>query len=218
MRRQTRVAIRKRHAAAPYRRDAASHRHADARGARRLRQQPFGGARRIDDRIVLDQQAAFQPMLQRGLARAQRLRVEQVGAHAVRRAGVAHVAGGGQLFIVLGDPERAATRERIAGAQLRREFQPEIARMAREREFRRRIVHHDDMAHARRRRAAADSARFQHLDGEPVRRQFRRARRADDPRADDDDIRAHRASFEGMPNANGSAGSKHRRPSAMMWA
>ncbi len=74
----------------------------------------------------------------------------------------------------------------------------------RERELGRVVVHRDQVAHARGRRAAA--AVVDDDDAQPAQRELVRARGADDARADHDDV-GRRIGHDAMPQPNGSSSS-----------
>src|SRR6185369_17335718 len=82
----------------------------------------------------------------------------------------------------------------------------------RERKLRFRVVHDDEVAHARRRRTTADDAGLDNRDTQSFARALRRACSSDNPGADNHHVVAHLR----MPAANGSRSSRIKSASAVM--
>src|SRR6185369_10661547 len=80
-----------------------------------------------------------------------------------------------------------------------------------------RVVHHREMAHACRGRAAADYGSLDNRNCQTFTRTLRRTRGSDDTRADDDDVVSFRTHLP-MPMAKGSRASRIRSASAVIKA
>src|SRR5262249_51176478 len=120
----------------------------------------------------------------------------------------------GHLFVVRGDPNRATRIVLDFARQLGADLIPELLRVTRQRKLRLRIVHDDEMAHARRSRAAADYSRLDDRDTQPLARALRRSGSPDNAGADDYNVVAHPR----MPIAKGSRSSSIKSDSAVMKA
>src|SRR5689334_9684996 len=170
--------------------------------------------RRIDHAVARPTQPADESRTQTRLGLAQCLRIKQLNYHTALGIKSRLPFGFGHLFVVSGDPDRAARIVLDFARQLTADLVPKLLRITSERKLRLRIVHHDEMAHARRSRAAADDSRFDDRDTQSRARALRRAGRSDDSSADDHDVVAHLR----MPIANGSRSSRIKSDSAVMKA
>src|SRR5207247_1458164 len=121
------------------------------------------------------------------------------------------------LLLVGGHPEAAARQILDIGGQLRRELDPEVLRVLRERELRRRIVHHGYVSHAGGRCAAADRSGLDDYHFQLRGRTLGGARSAHDAGARDGYVEAI-AHERRIPWQNGSRSSRIRSASAFTYA
>ena len=176
-------------------------------------EQITGGAGRIDDGIVGHEQGAGQSGAEIGFGFGESAAVQYFGAHADAFIDDAFAFDFGHLFVVRGDPKRAGIEVFDIGGELRRESDPQIARVIGEGDLGGRIVHDDDVSHARGGGAAADHAGLDDEDAESRCRALGRAGGAHDAAAGDRYVVAcaHEAR---IPKQNGSASSRMRSLSA----
>lgn len=188
--------------------------------AHRLFEQPCGNGGRVDHGVVVDDHAAHQSLAQAGLRFAQLLRVQHRAGDALALQRLLACLRERLLLLVGGDPERAATHERMARIEARRKLVPQHARPRAQCEFLGRVVHHDEMAHARGRYARTHARALDHEHVEALRGEFVGARRAHDARADHDDIGVSARALDHvrMPQANGSSSAKISLDSALICA
>src|ERR1043165_65794 len=168
--------------------------------------------RRIDHAITRHAQPPNETRTQSRLSFTQRVGVKHFHCHAALRIKLRLALGFGQLLVVSRDPDRATRIVLNLAWQLVADLIPKLSRITRERKLRFRIVHHDEMAHARRSRAAANYPRLDDRGAQPFAHTLRRTRSSDNPGADDHDVVTHLR----IPVANGSRSSSNKSDSAVM--
>ena len=166
----------------------------------RLFEQPAGGDGGVDDGVSLRDGAAGEAGAEVGFGFVELFCVEEFDA---RFATCLFHFG-----IVGGDPECAAVPEFGLFGEVRGEGVPEADGVAGEV-----VIEIDEVAHACGGGAAAGDVGVEEFDGGAGLGEFIGAGRADDARADDDDV-----GHQGIPWMKGSEGSSRRRPWALTQA
>ncbi len=178
-------------------------------------------AGRIDDGIRRNAKRPGEPAPQSWLGDLEVACIEDLGRDADSRIRLALCFERGELRRILGDPERAASLDFRSPIRVEAELAPESVGIRGQRELLGRVVHHDDVSHARGRRAGCGE-RFLEDRHSPtiVARAPRRTRRRRFPRRRRSRQRCAPSSRPHdqppMPNRNGSAGSNRRVESPVM--
>ena len=170
--------------------------------------------RRIHRAIAWHQQAPGQTSAQIRFRFSERLRIQNVGRHATRGVIVMLANHFGHFFFVGRHPKRAARQIFAIGGETGSERVPKTFGVLRQPKLSFGIVHDDDMAHAGRGCAAANHIFFHYGDAQPAFGALKRAGRAHNSSAHDEDIGALRAHHR-MPQQKGSASSRIRSASAL---
>src|SRR6185503_18503576 len=174
-------------------------------------------ARRIDHAVARHAEPAGESWPEVRLSFRERLCVENLRLHTTLCIKPLFTSRFRHLLVVSSDPDRAARIVFNLARQLITDLVPELLRITRERKLRIRIVHHDEMAHARRSRTTTHDPRFNDRDSQPFARALRRTRGSDNPRADNDRVESFRTHLP-MPMAKGSRASRIRSASAVIKA
>jgi hypothetical protein len=178
-------------------------------------QQAGGGGGRIEHRIAVYAQRSSQARAQMRLGGAQLVCAQYGRGNARLCVERGFALDFRHLFSVCGDPECACLAILDGGGEGRRECAPKLACVASQCPLGGRIVHGDDVPHARCRGAAAGDVALDDDGAQFSLRASLGAGCADDARAHDEDIgrdigRADRTVHDaGIPWRNGSASSKN---------
>ncbi len=177
---------------------------------------PAGRGRGIENAVAMDQQATFEAVAQLGFACAQSLAAEQLAGDAMGLQVGVFGLGQRHLLGVGGDPQRAVVTIGAAFGQVGSHLAPALHGVLAQRQLRRVVVEHQQVAHARRRGIGQAGVEHQHVQA-PIRQRLSTGG-ADDSAADHDDV-GHRAFVHGqIPQANGSSRSRIRVVSALICA
>ncbi len=172
--------------------------------------------RRIDHAVARDTQPANQTFSQARFSLPQRVGIENLNYDTALGIEPRLAPRFRHLFVVSGDPDRATRIVFNFARQLSADLIPKLLRITCKRKLRLGIVHHNEMAHARRSGATADYSRFDDRDTQSFARTLRRARGSDNARADDHYVTNFNSGHLGMPIANGSRSSIIKLVSAVM--
>ena len=162
-----------------------AHLGAQLTGAREQRERR---CRRIDDAVRRHEQSAREAAPQLRLRLEERALVEHLGRDPVLGVESLLRAHGVELRVVFRHPDGAAPLELRRRAKISVLLRPERRRVPRERELLGRVVHDDEMAHSRGRRAERCRGGVEDEHAHAVARERSGARGADDAGADDDRV------------------------------
>src|SRR6185503_6581068 len=172
--------------------------------------------RRIDHAVAGNTQPANQTFSQARFSLAQRLGIENLNGHTALGIEPRLALSFDHLFVVSSDPDRATRIVFNLARQLIADLIPKLLRVTREGKLRLGIIHHDEMAHARRSRTAANNPGLDDRDTQSFARALRRTRSPDNARTDDHYVTNFNSGHLGMPIRSGSRSSIIKSDSAVM--
>ncbi len=171
----------------------------------RAAQHPARGGGGVEDAVALDQQAAFQAFAQLGFALTQGPASDQLAVFSVGQQ-IQVFAVGDRHFLRIGrQPQGAVVAPPTAFGKSRGQLAPALQGILTEGQFRRVVVQHQQMTHARRRGAVPAGVEYQHL--QATLGQGPGTGCTDDAGTDDDHVGGQPLGHRRMPQANGSSAS-----------